>query len=229
MSQTFAQTRRRRRVAQRTRRLTNTQVINKVRRDVNILKKQVDVKFFDSTVDDAVVAATGIVNGQIFTIPDGQTQSEKDGLKVTIKSIQLRFQLSIPTTVTVADATDVCRFMLLRDKQANGALPAVVDILAQADIQSFKQLEQVKRFVTLFDKTVSINSMGGFGDGTTNAVLPNTKSWQVFKKMNLEIIYNDTATTGVITTIVSNNLVLLYISEKGKCGVKCKVRVRYTD
>ncbi len=210
-------------------RVRRATAINRLQRDVNVLKKQVDVKFFDSTVDDAVVATGGIVNAQIFTIPDGDTQQEKEGLKITIKSIQLRFQLSIPSTTVVADATDVCRLILVKDRQTNGALPTVLNILAQADIQSFKQLEQSMRFTTVFDKTISINSMGGFGDGTTNATLPNTKSWQVFKKMNLPIIYNDTAATGVIATIVTNNLVLLYISEKGKCGIKCKVRVRFTD
>lgn len=208
---------------------TGPTAVRALRRDVNQLKANIDTKFFDSTVDDAVVSATGQVNTQIFVIPDGNAQREKDGLKIIIKSIQIRFQLNLPSTTTVADARDICRFILLKDSQANGALPAVTVILEQADIQSFKNLEQSSRFITLMDKTVYINSMGGFGDGTTNATLPSTKSFQYFKKMNLPIIYNDSATTGAIGTIVTNNLILLYISESGKCGVKAKVRVRYTD
>ena len=192
---------------------TGPSAVRALRRDVNVLKSNIDTKFFDSTVDDAVVSATGQVNSQIFTVPDGDNKSQKDGLKITIKSIQIRFQLNLPSTTVVADARDICRFILVRDRQTNGALPAVTDILAQADIQALKELEQSGRFLTLLDKTVYINSMGGFGDGTTNATLPSTKSFQFFKKMNLPIIYNDSATTGAIATIVTNNLVLLYISE----------------
>lgn len=219
----FAKTRRARRVLRRGRALSILQ------KDVNVLKKNIDVKFFDQLITDAVVSATGLVQAQQYTIPDGNAQSEKDGLLIVIKSIQYRFQLKIPSTVTVADSTDICRFILVKDKQANGALPAVLDILNATDITAYKNLNNKGRFVTLFDKTVSISSMGAFGDGTTNATLPNTKSWQFFKKVNIPIVYNNSATTGAIATINSNNLVLLLISEAGKCGVNYKIRIRYTD
>ncbi len=142
---------------------TSKGALRRLRRDVNQLKSNIDIKFFDSTIDDAVVSATGTVQGQIFTIPDGNDQSEKDGLKITIKSVSIRWQLSLPSTVTVADATDICRFILLKDSQTNGALPSVTDILANADIQDQKNLDNSKRFTTLLDRTISINSMGGFG------------------------------------------------------------------
>ncbi len=102
-------------------------------------------------------------------------------------------------------------------------------IVVFADIQDQKNLDNSKRFTTLLDRTISINSMGGFGGDTTVAMLPVSKSFQYFKRMNMPVIYNDSATTGAIATINSNNLVLMYISEKGKCGVKGKLRVRYMD
>lgn len=216
-------------VIRRRRRPTSTQAIRRVQRDVRQLKANLDLKFIDTQFTDDVVSATGLVQTQQFIIPDGNSQSEKEGLKIVIKSIQYRFQLKLPSTTVVADATDVLRAILVRDKQANGALPTVADILNGTDIMNHKNLENSNRFVTLFDKTISISSMGGFGDGTTNATLPNTKSWSYFKKMNLPIQYNNSATTGVITTINSNNLVLMFISEFGKCGMNVNVRIRYTD
>ncbi len=212
-------------IRRRTRRATQ---ITNLRRDVNILKKNIDLDFFDSQIDDAVVAATGSIQ-QCFTIPDGDAQSTKSGLKVTIKSIRIRYQLLLPSTVTVADATDVFRVLLVKDKQCNGALPAVNAVLSGTDIQNQKNIENSGRFTILNDRTVSINSMGGFGGDTTVACLPARKSWQYFKKMNLPIIYNNTATTGAVGTINSNNLYLLFISESGKVDIRTNVRVRYVD
>ncbi len=196
---------------------------------MRVLKQNIDLKFIDATLNDAVVTTTGDVFSQLFIIPDGDTQSQKEGLKVTLKSVQIRFQLTIPSTTVVADATDILRVILVKDKQANGALPAVIDILNTATIQAFKNLENTSRFVTLFDKTLAISSMGGFGDGTTNATLPNTKWWQFYKKLNYPIFYNNSATTGAVTTINSNNLVLMTISEAGKVGLSLRIRIRYMD
>ncbi len=202
--------------------------LNRLRRDVNVLKSNVDLKFNDIANNDSVVATTGIVI-LAFTIADGNTQSQKDGLKITIKSIRIRYQLKLPATSTIADGTDICRILLVKDKQCNGALPAVSDILAGTDIQNHKNLENSKRFTILSDRTITINSLGSHGNGSTNSTLPASKSWQYFKRMNLPILYNNSGTTGAIGTINSNCLYNVFISEFGKCGIEATVRVRYAD
>ncbi len=208
------------------RRQRRVNVVQRLRRDVNMLKSNLDINFIDAAFTDAVVSATGDIQPQLFTIPDGDAQGEKNGIKIVIKSIQFHFQLKLPSTATVADGTDVFRAILVVDKQANGALPAVDDILVGTDITDFKNLQNKARFRTLFDKTMSISTMGLSSAPLTS---PNTKSWNYFKKLNVSVLYNKSAATGAVTTINSNNLVLLFISEAGKCGINAEVRIRYTD
>ncbi len=197
--------------------------------EIRMMKINQDLKFKDVIVDDAVVASTGLVLPQIFTIGNGDTANQKDGLKVIIKSISIRFQLRLPSSADKDNASDICRVLLLKDRQANGALPAVADIITATDIISFRTPANSRRFTTLFDKTVTINALGGAGNGTVNTTLVRNISWQYHKKLNWPIYYNDSITTGLIAQINSNNLVILVISESGLCGLKTHVRVRYLD
>ncbi len=205
------------------------QIAKKNRRDISQLKSNADWKFKDTIVDDAIVSATGTVQPQIFTIGNGDTANQKDGLKIVIKKVSCRFQFTLPSATDKDAAADTLRIMLLKDKQANGALPAVSAILTGTDIQDFREPPNKRRFSVIFDKTISLNANGGFGNGTTNTTLFKSISWQFNKRMNFPIYYNNTVSTGAIAQINSNNLVMLYISQDGLCGVLATVRVEYTD
>ncbi len=203
-----------------------------LRKDVNKLKRQmreVELKFVDANVDDAVIAATGTVQSQLFTIPEGDGQSDRHGRKIVLKSVQWRGVVALPSSATIADGSDTCRLIMLKDNSANGALPAVLDILVAANWESFKNLENSGRFTTLLDKFVSINCFGVAGNGTSNDTAPREMGFKFYRKLNTMIEYNDSATTGVITTINTNNIVLLYISRNGVCSVESCIRFRYTD
>jgi len=206
-----------------------TTSLNKIKKDIRDLKKEHHLKFVGITLIDAVVAVTGSVNTQIFIIPDGDAQSEKAGLRIMIKSIQIRFVLTLPSTATLSNSVDICRVILVQDRQCNGALPSVDDILNGASFVNLKNVENTRRFSTLLDRSISINSMGAQGNGTVFTSLPAIKHFSFYKTMNMPVYYNNSANTGVITTINSNNLVMLFISENGNCGLKARIRVRYTD
>ncbi len=201
----------------------------KNRRDISQLKSNHDWKFKDTAVDDAVVSAIGTVQNQVFVIGDGDTANQKDGLKITIKKVSCRFQFNLPTSADINATADILRIMLLKDKQANSALPAVLDILTDADVQAFREPPNKRRFSVLIDKTIHLNAVAGSGDGTTNKTFEHTLAWNYHKFMNFPIYYNNSVSTGAIAQINSNNLVMLYISEAGLCGVRCNLRVEYTD
>ncbi len=196
---------------------------------IRAINLNTDLKFKDVIIDDAVISTTGDVQAQIFTIGNGDTSNQKDGLKIVIKQIAIRFQIELPATTNKDAGADIVRMMLLKDKQANTALPAVNDILVGTDIQQHLQPANTRRFTVMFDKTIAINALASFGTTGTGTTVIRQISWQYKKNLNYPIYYNNAVTTGTIAQITSNNLVMLFISEKGFCGIKSLVRVHYID
>ncbi len=209
---------------------TGPGALRRLRKDVRVLKrdaKDKEWKFTASTLNDVAVESTGTVQAQIFTIPSGDTDIDRDGRKIVITSINMIGQVTLDDTTDQSLTSELCRVVLFRDSQANGALPAVTDLFLTADITSFKNLDNTHRFRTLFDKVFHIQSPAGGGNTTTNQFGNNILQFKWFKKVRIPILY--TGTAGTIGDIASNNLVLLYISERGVCGCKVAVQVRYLD
>ncbi len=204
--------------------MKNKRAISKI----NNTLKDIEFKFIDTDVDLASFVTTGSVI-QGFVIPEGDGQSEREGRKVRIKSIEWRGTITLVSSTVINEGTDTVRLMAVWDKQANKALPAVTDILLFAVQESFKNLEQSGRFITLWDKSFVINCKGLAGDGTTSDTAPASKWFHYYRKLNIEMIYDNVATTGVIATINSNNIVLLVISRLGNAGIVSTLRFRYTD
>ncbi len=188
-----------------------------------------ELKFHDLDVNDAVVAVAGTVQTALCAIPQNDTENGRDGRKCTITSIGWRWELLLNNTGTLLDTSDVVRIMLVLDKQANGALPAVTDVLATDDYQSFNNLANSSRFRTLYDKTISISAVAGSGRGTTDTMAFGEKRIQgtFFKKCNVLMEYDNTAITGVITSIRSNNIFAIVLSLSGNCAFASKMRLRF--
>ncbi len=189
-----------------------------------------EMKFFDSVRDDSTVQLTGTVQSSLNLIPQGVEESQRIGRLIKVKYISCRFQIQLPQQTNQADIGigDVCRIMLLYDKQCNGALPAVGDILETTVYESFMNLTNSKRFRTLFNIEVTINRQVSATDGTNTNTSPTeirTVRWYS-KKLNLPIEFS--STTGALTEITSGNLILLYISAHGVIEViNSKIRLRY--
>lgn len=199
-----------------------------------------ELKFLDVTVDDAVVAAGGAINGanfgavveELFKVPQGDGESSRDGRQIWAEKIGLHFDVELPNHFGTTGALfthDIVRIMLIHDKQANGAFPsAITDILETGEYDSFNNLANSKRFRTLFDKTISLNSAAFTTDG---AATPNYnvgrmgKSFQKYVKLQMPVEYD--GTTGAISTVKSNNIFLIYISKHGIAKVNCQARLRF--
>ncbi len=189
-----------------------------------------ELKFHDVDADDAIVANGGAVT-TLLQIAQGTTESERLGRKITLRSINCRFEITLPSTTVVASTSDVIRVLIVQDKQCNGAIPPWATILESNDYQSFNQLANKSRFRTLMDRTYAIQATAGSGQGTTN-----TKEYAeahisdtFFKKCNIPIEYDNSGTTGAITEIRSNNILLLLISRDNVAGFFSKFRFRYSD
>ncbi len=189
-----------------------------------------EFKFHDVDVDDADIASTGTIQTALLTIPEGNGEEQRVGRRITIRSINWRYTVEkLAATASSATGT-VVRIILVLDKQANGAAPGVTDILESADFQSFNQLANKSRFRTLMDRTVDVNALSGGGNGTAEDYGIARYSDTFFKQCNIPIEYDNSATTGVVTTIRSNNLVALLITEASNiAGFESKMRIRYSD
>ncbi len=189
-----------------------------------------ELKFHDLDIDDTVVAAGGnIAEDSVLTIAQGTTESQRIGRKCVVKGIGWRFRIALPVTSAPAETSDVIRVILYLDKQCNGASAAVLDIVETADYQSFNQLASKSRFRTLMDRTYDIKAHSGSFDGTNDQFGEDSISDTFFKKVNIPIEYDNSATTGVITSIRSNNIGVLLLGFAGHAGFSSKMRIRFSD
>ncbi len=189
-----------------------------------------ELKWLEQTTNDAVVSATGTVQPQIFLVPQGINNGQRIGDKLGIVKIEMRFILDLPATVLVANTSDVIRVVIIQDRQANLALPNVLDILFLTDIQSHQNRVNQKRFRFLYDVTKSLSSIAGAYNGTTTQFANRSFGWNKNLTVKIPIEYDaDIATTGAVTTITQNNIVALFISESGRLGLQMEFRILYTD
>ncbi|MFQ0997907.1 hypothetical protein [Gilliamella sp. CG33] len=192
-----------------------------------------ELKFHDISFSDAVVTNSGaIVEDSLLTIAQGTTESTRIGRKLTVKAIAFRYTVQIPTTATAANTTDTIRVMMYLDKQTNGAAAAVTDILESAAYQSFNQLANTSRFTILYDKTTSLSCKSGSGRGTADTLSfgGHRVDPTFYKTCNIPIEYDNVASTGVITTMRSNNIGILAITASGLAGIPTAlVRIRFSD
>ncbi len=189
-----------------------------------------ELKFHDLDVDDAVVSSGGtIAEDSCLTIAEGNGESDRIGRKITVQAIMWRYSMQLPVQAAGANSSEDLRVILYQDKQTNGTAATITGILESADYQSFRNLSNQGRFLILHDRTYSLNSMSGGGDGTTNFTGEVTKNVTFFKKVNIPIEYDNSATLGVITSMRSNNIGVLTISRSGFPVFDSKMRIRYTD
>ncbi len=188
-------------------------------------------KFHDLDFDDAVIAAGMNVSTAMLTIPEGNGEQERIGRAITITNIGIKYDISLPSTPSAANTRDVVRFMVVQDKQCNGALPAALDLLETADYQSFNNLANSRRFRVLMDRNYSLTCKAGSGRGATDTLSYGFDSVQdtFYKKCNIQIEYDNSATDGTIGTIRSNNIFLVVGTRQGLATFASKIRFRFTD
>jgi len=180
-------------------------------------------KFFDRTNIDAVISPTGTISNGLAGIPQGVDDSERVGRRVTITSLHWNYIVTLPKGALPDDAHDTVRSILILDRQANRGVPSVLDVLESANILSFRNLRNARRFRHLVDDTFTINSGSAVATETTATSLTKSHHKDLFETM-----YWDGA-TGLDSEILSINFFVLYISKRGRAGIESFFRFRYID
>lgn len=157
-----------------------------------------------------------LINGSA----QGSAQNEHVGRKAIMKKVQLRY---IYNSGSAGGQQSQVRILVVYDKQANGALPSVGDVLASsATYNSFMNLANSDRFVVLCDEIC---------DSTQSSQLNISGSRYI--KCNLETIFGGTTSgissinSGSIFIMAANNSDPTIGSSAGT--IYFTTRVRYTD
>jgi len=186
-----------------------------------------ELKFID--VDSL---GTSLVTGSVLLlngIPQGTDYNERIGRKVMLKSLFIRFTINVNPGVlgVLAPQGDVVRLMIVYDAQANGAAPAITDILATVNYDSPMNLNNRDRFKVLHDKFHTMWAYN-YSSGTTiiagNAI---PKFSQKYIKLNHEEVFGGVANT--IGSIQTGSIFFLTISQNEITQVNLYSRVRFSD
>lgn len=187
------------------------------------------MKFYDTTQSAAAIDSTAENMLSINLIPQGVTESTRVGRKCTIRRITckgyIRWDPAGMGASTYSNAQ--IRYLLVLDKQANGANPAWTDVYEDTSVNSPRNLANVGRFKVLKDWHFT-PAFGAVISGGANIAAPMTK-FKFNKKVNIPLEFN--ASTGAITELRSNNLTLMAVSNAGDDThtVTSYWRVSYTD
>ncbi len=189
-----------------------------------------ETKFFDTTVDDAIIATGGVVTDSINLVPQGVTESQRVGRKCTLRQILWRGNVTLPANELEGNpgTGDRVRLIMYVDKQTNGATATQAGILESTVYDSYRNLANSGRFNILMDKMVTLNypSISHFAVNSFSHPKVN-RQFSFFKKCSLPLEFDNT--TGAITELRSNNVGILIMCENGDAGITSQVRVRFSD
>lgn len=180
-------------------------------------------KYQDVDLDAVAIAAGGVfLNTDSFVkIAQGTTKNTRIGNKISVCDWNVHGVIILPASATATAET--VRIIIGIDKQANGAVPNVTDILEVAEYDSFRAMDFVDRFTILKDKWITLNpQVAAAAAGQQNRTL----KWRK-KNMKLPIHYSSTA--GAITELRSNSLFILCIGSLGNAQIDAQSRVKFFD
>lgn len=180
-----------------------------------------ELKFVDTnpTTTPAIGVVTWTAGTLLNGLANGSDASTRVGRKITMKSLLMKYFWKCDPASTGGSPL---RILIVYDKQANAAAPAITDILLLDNFNSPNNLSNRDRFVTLVDHyTEPIGIAGNFGVGGS-----------VYKKLNMETMFN-AGSAGTIGDITSGSVYLFVAQNGGILTVAgdfdSRVRIRYTD
>lgn len=199
-------------------------------------------KYFDTPLAEpwAIGSAFGIVatvgganDGNLLRIAQGTGANDRIGLKIVLKSVQLRCTLFMDAYANPVQPVinSVVRIVCFMDTQTNGALPLMAQLWeTPGNYFTAPNIANATRFTILKEWLLEMNNPTlvydqGSGNFGSSAWFWQTK-WN--KKFDIPIEYS--STTGAIAEIRTNSIWLCTIaSSNNQMKLQGRVRVRYTD
>lgn len=179
-----------------------------------------------TSVSPTAAAPDNPAVANLVGIKQGTTKNTRIGNKLHLYQIRIKGQVELASQAN----GDVIRVILVQDTQANGATPAISDVLegngagGAATIDSFQNMDNIDRFRILKDKYVNLNALIGVSS-TSNT--PIYKEFKMSHKCRARIDYS--SVTGVVTELKSNNFFIILISANGFAVLNATSRVYWKE
>jgi len=197
--------------------IVKTRQINNNTKKLRMLTNAIEYKYFE-VVTNASPTNDMIIEDSLVKIAQGDTAITRDGRKIVITSIHFKGHL----VVDAGAANGVTRLVLYVDKQPAGAVAPTTAYFKGAPKRpyAYRNLEQLKRFKVLYDKTHTMNSYAATSAATIKPIRINIKC-------NHAINY--TSTTGAITELLESNIGFMSSSLNSLVDIDGVWRIRYMD
>lgn len=174
--------------------------------------------------------ATQSMLGKIGT---GTGPNQRIGRKITIKKINLNLFVKMPALTDKDKASQMYRIIIAWDRQWNGSVsePDIESYLNLPSIDSHRNLEQIKRYIPLYDKTFSMQANIAIRTDTGEKVATQEK--QRLHKINLkcDMPIEYSSTTGDAAELKTTNLVGWFIPKNlpdQVLALRYQARYRFT-
>lgn len=165
-------------------------------------------------------------------ISQGTTQHQRIGNKMRIHAIRFRGVITLQPNISFSSG--MVRVLLVRDKQSNGTMPAVSDVLeptaaATTDVYAFADMDNLDRFDIVKDKLFRVGESGYGVVGTSCAIatIPFKMSHKIRNPDYQEIVFS--STTGAQAEVRSNNYFVIVIASNAQTAITGKSRVYYRE
>lgn len=191
----------------------------------------IEKKFLDTDIGTAIGAINSSMEfSNLNVIIQGDTESNRNGRKVLVKSIHLKGLLKLDSSADSTNTSNKVKLMIVLDKQTNGTQFTALDLLKTNSIHSFSNLANRQRFKILWSKEYVIGVSGAVQTGAAYRFGEGVRNLKANIKVNIPIEYDNSLTTGAISTQKSNSICFCAIAEDANtCSLTGTARIRFTD
>lgn len=208
------------------------------RQNAILTSRDVELKVADIAATTYQVNTTGSFTLLAAPVP-GTDFTNRVGRKVELKSVYIRGfvfpEAAASQGVAIDTIMEQARLIVFVDKQPNGAVPVVADLLNTASTASMLNLNNRDRFRIIHDETFEFDPYY-FSNTATQSYVSATnqiKPVKYFKKLNIRTIFN-AGTAGTIADINSEALYMFWIGNAAAgtntdVNATVSTRVRFTD
>ncbi len=193
--------------------LSSMLIAKKALRKVNKLVRSVEWKSKDSGIVTASIDTVGTVTQQV-TIAQGDGESARDGLNITVQ--KLNFNISVLKNGSATDTRVRC-IIYVDKRQESDAKQSPAEVLETSTTLSHLNHTRVKRYRILKDRIFNLR---------TN-MISIVARWSFRFKTGLKQRYNG----ALVTDIEQNGIYILLLSNEGtnQPSFSYNARMYYTD
>jgi len=184
-----------------------------------------ELKTIDSgSLSAGIISSSGslaLLNG----VATGDDYNTRDGRVIQLESINLKVYGFLNTTTSVSTG-DFFRVMIIYDEQTNGVAPTLADILQSSDFAAPNNLNNRKRFTTLYNTTTSIPPYTMTAGALTNGS-PEPTMDEIYLDLGLSTVFSGTGAT--VASIATGSIYLLMLTQFSSVDVVYNSRIRFTE